>query len=313
MQIRTYQPGDEAAQAAIYNEAAAALPKFKPATEQEVRRRCQAMDFDPTTRLFAEVNGQAVGYATFHSNGRVSYPWCRKGHERLIDPLFQSILSAIVQRGQHYAFTAYRDDWKPQQDFFLTQGFRRARDMVNFAADPLDLPTRPENRHNPITALRSGDLQTLMTMAPRSRPAISGKELEKAWLQNPYFPAEALFVLRSKGDERPLAVGVFITNPQYANAKLLDADMPCFRLGAFGTEGMQVKRINGLFSFMAAQSQDPAALALDLLAHAVALLEQQGGIEVLAAQVPSDVPYLVPFYDRYFRRQGSFPIFERSL
>ena len=39
MTIRTFQPGDEATQVAIYNEAAAALPRFKPATAVEVQRR----------------------------------------------------------------------------------------------------------------------------------------------------------------------------------------------------------------------------------------------------------------------------------
>ena len=33
----------------------------------------------------------------------------------------------------------------------------------------------------------------------------------------------------------------------------------------------------------------------------------------LAAQVPSDVPPLLRFYKQYFRRQGSFPIYERPL
>src|SRR5262245_60471321 len=47
MKIRTFQPGDEAVQAEIYNEAAAALPKFKPATSPEVQRRTRAGDFDP--------------------------------------------------------------------------------------------------------------------------------------------------------------------------------------------------------------------------------------------------------------------------
>ena len=81
MTIRSYRPGDEQAQAAIYNEAAADLPKFKPASVEDVRRRCRAKDFDPATRLYAEVNGQIVGYVTFQPNGRIGFPWCKKGHE----------------------------------------------------------------------------------------------------------------------------------------------------------------------------------------------------------------------------------------
>ena len=53
MSIRIFQPGDEAAQVSIYNEASADLPKFKPATLDEVRRRHRGSDFDPTARFFA--------------------------------------------------------------------------------------------------------------------------------------------------------------------------------------------------------------------------------------------------------------------
>src|SRR5260370_747651 len=49
MTIRTFQSGDEAGQVSIYNEACAHLPRFKPATLDEVRRRCRAPDFNPPT------------------------------------------------------------------------------------------------------------------------------------------------------------------------------------------------------------------------------------------------------------------------
>ena len=95
MKIRTFLPGDDAAQVGIYNEAAAALPKFKPATLDEVRRRCHAADFDPATRFYAEENGLPVGYATFQTNGRVSFPWYRKGHEAAAPLLFDAVLQAM--------------------------------------------------------------------------------------------------------------------------------------------------------------------------------------------------------------------------
>ena len=40
---------------------------------------------------------------------------------------------------------------------------------------------------------------------------------------------------------------------------------------------------------------------------------QQSDLDCLAAQVPSDVPHLLRFYQHLFRRQGSFPILERTL
>ncbi|MFO0826375.1 MAG: hypothetical protein U0792_25190 [Gemmataceae bacterium] len=47
VKIRTYRAGDEAAQTSIYNEAAAALPGFKPATQADVEHRTNAEEFDP--------------------------------------------------------------------------------------------------------------------------------------------------------------------------------------------------------------------------------------------------------------------------
>ena len=64
MQIRIYQPGDEGAQAEVYNAAARTFPKFKPATAGEVIRRCQAADFDPGSRFYAEENGKIVAFRT---------------------------------------------------------------------------------------------------------------------------------------------------------------------------------------------------------------------------------------------------------
>ena len=81
MTIRTFTAGDDAAQVGIYNEAAADLPKFKAVTLDELRGRLRGPDFDPATRFFAVENGRPVGYAAFHANGRVSFPWCRKGRE----------------------------------------------------------------------------------------------------------------------------------------------------------------------------------------------------------------------------------------
>ena len=91
-----------------------------------------------------------------------------------------------------------------------------------------------------------------------------------------------------------------------------DACMPCFRLGAFGTEGLTTKRINGVFSLLAADNRDIHPLGLDLMGYAAYLLRETE-VETVAAQVPSDAPHLLRFYTRYFRRQGSFPILERDL
>src|SRR5438046_2341855 len=99
MPIRTYKPGDDVAQVGIYNEAAGGLPKFKPATVDEVRRRISSPSFDPSTRLVAEEQGLVVGYCTVHPNGRVSFPWTRKGFESEAGPLLSAALNALKKRG----------------------------------------------------------------------------------------------------------------------------------------------------------------------------------------------------------------------
>ena len=141
MKIRNYQPGDEQQQAAIYNQAAAELPKFKPATSEEVRRRTRAKDFDPGTRFYAEDGGQVVGYCGFHANGRLSHPWVLTGHSSAAGPLFQAAMDAMWARKMPLAFAAYRGDWQGVGEFFLAQGFRQAREMVNFVVDTVDMPT----------------------------------------------------------------------------------------------------------------------------------------------------------------------------
>src|SRR5215467_7285665 len=99
MAIRTYRAGDEAAQVSIYNEAAADLPKFKPATLDEVRRRHRGKHFEPASHFLAVADGIPVGYINFQANARVSYPWCRKGHEEQAEGLFQTAVDAMKSRG----------------------------------------------------------------------------------------------------------------------------------------------------------------------------------------------------------------------
>ena len=311
MTIRTFQPGDEEAQARIYNEAAAQLPKFKPASTEEVRRRCKAADFDHGTRFYALADGQPVGYATFHLNGRVSYPWCQKGHEGMAEPLFQAVLQAMRERKLSKAFAAYREDWPAQQEFFLAHGFHKARDMVNFVLDMADMPTPAARRSAGSTPIRPEDVRGLAQLMPEALRTSSPADLDSYYLHNPYFPADSLFVIRQQKEGPPDAVGVVIANPEYSNPKQVDAAMPCFRLGAFGTEGMQTKRINGLFSFLA-RADEVNRLGLELLGRAIFRL-QRTEVETFAAQAPSDAPHLLRFYQHHFRKQGSFPVLERAL
>jgi len=312
MDIRNYQPGDDAVQAAIYNEAAGQLPKFKAATEGDVSRRCKAPDFDPGSRFYAIDGGRTVGYAMFHPNGRVNYPWCRKGHESAAEALFEAAEKGMRARGISLAFAAYRGDWGAQKEFFLGHGYKLAREMVNFVVDQVELPTRTGKLSNPLSPLSREDVPAIFALAPKVLRVSSAEALEKHLFENTYFKPESVFVLRSRANNVPLAAGIVIDNSSYADPKQVDAAMPCFRLGAFGSEGMQAKRINGLFSFLCASDRDVNPLALDLMHHATVRLEESDAGS-LAAQVPSDAPHLLQFYQRYFRRQASFPVFEKVL
>jgi hypothetical protein len=312
MMIRNFQPGDDVAQVSIYNEAAASLPKFKPATVDEVGRRCQTPDFDPRTRFFAIDKEQPVAYASFQANGRISYPWCRGGFERLAEVLLETVLRSMRARGMKSAFAAYRGDWTAQQEFFLGHGFRQVREMVNFWLDPVDLPTSAPRRDHPLAAAQPQDVPAIFALAPQALRVQTPAELEQHLFHNPYFPSDAVFVARVRPDATVLAAGVLVSAPGYADPRQVDAAMPCYRLGAFGTEGMQTKRINGLFSFVAKEGNEVHPMALDLLAHAAFQLRHMD-TPTLAAQVPSDVPHLLRFYEQYFRRQGSFPVYECSL
>jgi N-acetylglutamate synthase-like GNAT family acetyltransferase len=311
--IRTYLAGDEEAQVAIYNAAAATLPRFKPTTLPEVLRRTRAAEFDPSTRLFAEENGNVVGYATFHANGRLSYPWCLPGHEQHADALFDAVLRAAQERGLAKAFVAYREDWPAVNQFFLRHGFVKARDMVNYRQLLGNMPTADVRPGKAITPVVPDDIPALLRLNPETLRVSTPAALHQYLFKNPYFPPEDVFVWRARAHSSPLAVGIMITNPAYANPDALDSNMPCFRLGAFGTEGMQVKRINGMFSFLAPAGQLLPAFGMDLLGYAASRVAARDDNTVFAAQVPSDASGLYAFYERNFERQGAFPVLERSL
>lgn len=313
MKIRTFQAGDEAHQVNIYNTAGASLPRFKPATVREVQQRARGRDFDAELRYFACEGDQPVAYCTGNSNGRVSYPWCLPGHEDCAGPLFQQVLEALRARGHKRVFAAYRPDWPSIHAFFEQQGFRHVRDMVNYLLEVVNMPTVPVKPSSRVATLRREDVPAIFELAPNLFRVATAAQLEEHLFNNPYFPPECGFVLHGRLGQGALAAGLFITEPTYADPSLLDAMMPCFRLGAFGTEGMQTKRIKGLFSFVARDDGNLTSLGLDLMGEAAARLQDCDDINHLAAQCPSDVPHLLRFYERNFRRQGAFPVFERQL
>lgn len=311
MNIRTFQPGDEAAQAALFNVAAFALPGFKPATADDVKKRTRARGFDAGARFYAEDGGQVVGYCALEpAQGRVSVPWCRKGHEAAAGPLFDAVLNAARARGLTAVFAAYRRDWEPVLTFLADRGFRVACEMVNYWADPVDLPTLVNRSKLPIDRLKRTDVPAVAAMGDKLL-RLPPDALESYFFANPYFPAEACLVLRA-ADGAPMAVAIGLESGTYADVKKVDPLAPCFRLGAFGTEGLNTKRVNGLFSFLVANPANALTAGLALLSEASQEMTE-GTVTALAAQCPTDAPHLAAFYTRYFKEHGRFPVLEKQL
>ena len=63
-------------------------------------RRIAAPGFDPTLCWYALDAGQVVAYVQANANGRVSYPWCRKGHEAAADALFEHMIKELPRRNR---------------------------------------------------------------------------------------------------------------------------------------------------------------------------------------------------------------------
>jgi GNAT superfamily N-acetyltransferase len=310
--IRTFQPGDERTQATLFNSVAFALPGFKPATEDEVRKRTRARGFDPGARFYAEVDGQVVGYCVLEpGQGRVSYPWCRKGFEAAAGPLFEAAVQAARERGVTKLFAAYRRDWALVLQFFADHGFARAREVVNFVADPVELPTVANRGGTPIRRMERSDLPALAEMG-KGLIRVPPEKMEQYYFANPYFPVEAFLVMDGRGDTGPVAIGVGLESATWADVRKVDPLAPCFRMGAFGTEGLNAKRVNGLFSYVVSKPEHAIPAGLGLLAEASQEMTE-GTVHTLAAQCPTDAPHLLNFYSRYFKEQGRFPVLERDL
>ena len=309
MPIRSYQTGDEHVQARIYNEAAGSLPGFKPATADEIARRYQPAD--PGTRYYAVEDGEVVGYALFGSNGRVSYPWCLPGAEPAREPLIETVLTDMRSRRLPEAWAAYRADWSPVLDFLCQHDFSEKRAMINYVADLSRLPSRdhlPSNRV--IARMEREELPQLIALAPGLFSDVDAQTLERFYWDNPFYKfPENLFALKDRNSGEILGVFLLVANERFADPTKIDAAMPCFRLGAFGTERERHKRVNGLFSCVFVDEPEGELL----LTASFGLQASRPGLNHVAAQAPSDAVALCAWYDRYFQRQGSFPILSRRL
>jgi hypothetical protein len=305
MKIRQFELGDEIAQVEIYNAETAHLPAFKPATVAEVTRRYGANNPDARTRLYAIENGAVVAYANCSPNGRISYPW---GAAEAREPLLEAVVKALKDQGAREAWVAYRADWSDVLEFFKTHGFRMSREIVNYVTEVSQLPRAQPRENQAIRSVGKGELGEILHSVTAAFGAQDAAALAQGFSDNPYLDASALFALWERGRAALLGLGLTVIRTGYADPTKIDPAMPCFRLGTFGTERERHKRVNGLVSFLFGEQQAGEAL----LAEAARRLEA-AGLPHAAAQAPSDQPELCAFYDKHFKRQGSFPILVRPL
>jgi hypothetical protein len=252
-----------------------------------------------------------VGYAAFGSNGRISFPWCMPDAETYREPLLEAVLTEMRERGLDEAWAAYRNNWYPVLEFLHEHGFIVKRTMINYVAELSRLPAPerlPSNQR--IEPLEHEDLGQVIALEPGLFADTDEQALERFYWSNPFhsFP-ESLFVLKDAERGKILGAFLLVVDDRFADPTKIDSAMPCFRLGAFGTERERHKRVTGLFSCVFADQADGEVL----LSSAIASLAAQSPLTHLAAQVPSDAVALCNWYDRFFERQGSFPILSRRL
>jgi hypothetical protein len=309
MIIRSCRQVDAEHEAAVYNAAAAKLPGFRPLSADEVRRGANGRP-EPGTRFYAEDAGQVVGYATFDPTGRVHYPWCLPGYERLAHMLLVAVLRDLAGRQVQRTTAACRADCPDHVEFFEDHGFEKVRDVVTFTQSLGELPTMFQRPGLNVALVQPDDLPAIEAMCPNLL-RLRGKTLADYLLRNPSLPADAVYVLRKK-DGTPQGVGILIDNEAYPGVETLDPKAPNYWFGAFGTEGLPAKRVNGLFSVLTPPGKDALLVGQDLLWYGTSRMESNT-FDWLAAQVPSDAPHLLTFYERYFQKRGSFQVFERVV
>ena len=310
--IRAYRPGDETAQVEIYNRVTSPLPGFKAATAEEVARRYRAADFDPDSKLYAELEGRVVGYISFSPNGRISVPWCLADAAEAREPLMSAALAAMKQHGATRAWAAYRADWTVVRTVLEAFGFRVVHEMINFVAALPQLPHQAVAPPFCIEPLEQADLEAVYAIDRTAFGVTSPDELGAAWCNGPYLSADSVFVLRESPAGEIVAAGLAVVRSQYADPTKIDSAMPCFRLGAIGTESERTKRVNGLFSYVAQAGRENHRFGRLLVGEACRRFERAGILHV-AAQCRSDRPAELSLYDSHFQRQKSFPIFIRDL
>ena len=309
MLIRTYQPGDEQAQARIYNAAAGSLPAFKPASPEEIARRYQGDDADPGIAVLrrGRWRGRGLCGVLRERAHQLSLVPARGGGGARAAAASRP-RSRWTAAAMPEAWAAYRADWSAVLDFLRGHGFVEKRQMINYLADVSRMPGPPRSargsghraartrrglpargagpeavlrRSSRVRSRRSSGrirITTSPRASSRSRSAADGRVLGG-------LPA---------GDERP------VRRPEQDRRR--HALLPPRRLRhrARATQARQRAVL------LRRSPTSPKASCCSR--HPIGGVHAQAGLTHVAAQAPSDAVALCAFYDRIFQRQGAFPI-----
>src|SRR5262249_24581857 len=148
----------------------------------------------------------------------------------------EAAINSAKERGLTKLFTAYRKDWDPILQFFADNGFTRARDMINFWADPVDLPTIANRSGLPVSRLKREDLPALAEVG-KGVIRLPADKFEQHFFSNPYFPVEALLLMRGRTDNAPVAAAIGLEVSTWADVRKVNPLAPTFRLRRSRTAG----------------------------------------------------------------------------
>ena len=128
MPIPTYQPGDEQAQARIYNTVACPLPGFKPTSAEEIWLGAAIRPWTPSRRPSSTRSRTVRWSATSFSipTAASAIPGVLRSTRRCQTPCWRSA-GAMSTRRYAEAWTTYRADWSPVLEYFQEHGFVPSR------------------------------------------------------------------------------------------------------------------------------------------------------------------------------------------
>src|SRR5262249_42473212 len=151
-------------------------------------------------------------------------------------------------RGFTAAWATYRTDWPPVLNYLRRHGFAEIRSMINYVAETSSfsvLDQLPPTRL--VTKLKRDELPDLAKLMRARLGKLDVETLGRYFWENSFYAfADHLLALKEAGSGNVRGISLLVVDDRFADPTKIDPSMPCFRLGAFGTENQRHKRVNGL-------------------------------------------------------------------